>query len=153
MNGILKRIFLVVGLLLHIFDFASDIYVAVQYWKNSEVWWFSLTIIFIVVPSVMVNVTGIFQLPNIWSCLASILQLSFLVRYIETVACKVMLFGDDHPKRSTVVVWVLHRGLYHVTSVVFPIIHRVLQCIVVSGVSLEHHDTRKRKNVIERSQF
>ena len=84
MNIIVKRLLLVVGLLLYIFDFASDIYVAVQYWKNNEVWWFSLTIIFIVVPSIMVNVTGIFQLPNIWTYLASILQLSILVRYIET---------------------------------------------------------------------
>ena len=83
MGGIVYRLSLTVGLLLYIFDYGSDIYVAIQYWKKQEFWWFSWTVIFITASSIIVNITGIFQLKNPWSCVVSVLQLSVLVRYIE----------------------------------------------------------------------
>ena len=83
MGGIVYRLSLTIGLLLYIFDYGSDIYVAIQYWKKQEFWWFSWTVIFITASSIIVNITGIFQLKNAFSCVASVLQLSVLVRYIE----------------------------------------------------------------------
>ena len=81
----LQRFSLLVGLMLYIFDYGSDIYVAVQHWKNNERWWFALTVGFIGVPSLIVNFTAIIQIMNIWTCIAAILQLSIVVRYIEAV--------------------------------------------------------------------
>ena len=81
----LKRVFLSVGFALYLFDLGSDIYVTVQYWKNDEPWWFGLTIGFICVPSLIVNLTAIIQNMNIGKFLAAIFQLSIVVRYIEAL--------------------------------------------------------------------
>ena len=62
----LGRLSMIVGLILYLFDYGSDIYVAIQYWKNNEYWWFGITIGFIVVPSIIVNITAIIQLMYIW---------------------------------------------------------------------------------------
>ena len=75
-----------VGLMLYLFDYGSDIYVAIQYWKNNENWWFGITIGLIVAPSIMVNITAIIQLMNIWRSILAILQLSIVLRYIEALA-------------------------------------------------------------------
>ena len=81
----LQRLDLFVGLALYLFDYGSDIYVAVQHWNNDERWWFGLTVGFICVPSLIVNLTAIFQYVNIWTCIAAILQLSIVARYIEVL--------------------------------------------------------------------
>ena len=82
----LPRFFLSVGLVLYLFDLGSDIYVAVQHWKNNETWWFRLTVGFITGPSLLVNSIAIIQMMNIWTFIAAVLQLSMIVRYIEAIS-------------------------------------------------------------------
>ncbi len=81
----LPRLSLIVGLLLYLFDFGSDIYVAIKYWKNNDGWWFGMTTAFILVPSIIVNITAIVQVINFWRFIMAVLQLSIVVRYIETI--------------------------------------------------------------------
>ena len=78
-----KRAFLLAGLVLYIFDLGSYIYVAVQYWKNYELWWFGMTVMFISVPSLFVNGAAIIQIRNIGTFLAAIFQLSIAVRLLN----------------------------------------------------------------------
>ena len=73
------------GLLLYVFDLVSDILLAIHYWKTNEFWWFRMTLIFIGAPSVVVNITAIFQVINILSFLAAVLQLSIVFRCIEAI--------------------------------------------------------------------
>ena len=58
---------------------------AIQYWTNNDVWWFWITIVFILVPSIIVNTTAIVQVFNFWKSIVAVLQLSIVVRYIETI--------------------------------------------------------------------
>jgi hypothetical protein len=81
----LRRLCLLVGLVLFLFDYGSDIYVAVQYWKNNDFWWFGMTIGFIIIPSIMVNITATVQVMNYWRSIMAVLQLSIVVRYIEAL--------------------------------------------------------------------
>jgi hypothetical protein len=83
MGKIPQRLSLLVGLALYLFDYGSDIYVAVQYGENNEFWWFWMTIGFIGIPSIIVNITAIVQLVNFLTCIAAVLQLSIVGRYIE----------------------------------------------------------------------
>ena len=85
MEGIKERLLLTTGLLLYIFDYGSDIYVAYRYWENGDVWWFGMTVGFIAVPSILVNITAIIQVINYWTCLAAVLQLSIVFRYLEGI--------------------------------------------------------------------
>ena len=85
MEDKLKRAFLLAGLVLYLFDLGSDIYVAVQYWKNYEPWWFGMTVIFISLPSLFVNGAAIIQIRNIGTFLVAIFQLSIVVRHIEVL--------------------------------------------------------------------
>ena len=85
MGKIFQRLLLLSGLVLYLFDYGSDIYVAYRYWQNGDVWWFRITVGFIIVPSIIVNITAIFQFVNLWMCLAATLQFSIAVRYIETM--------------------------------------------------------------------
>ncbi len=77
----LQQLTLTVGLLLYLFDVGTDIYVAIQYWKNNDVWWFVMTISLILVPSIILNITAIVQVCNSWR----FIKLSFVGRYIETI--------------------------------------------------------------------
>ena len=74
-----------IGLFLYVFDLVSDILLAIHYWKTNEFWWFRMTLIFIGAPSVIVNITAIFQVINILSFLAAVLQLSIVFRCIEAI--------------------------------------------------------------------
>ena len=76
---------MLVGLMLYLFDYCSDIYVAYRYWQNGDIWWYGLTVGFIVVPSIIVNTKAFIELVDYWSCLAATLQLSIVVRYVETM--------------------------------------------------------------------
>ena len=58
------------------------------------------------------------------------------------------LFGNNHGKCSTMV----SSSLHHVTSLVLPIIHRGLSCILTVVLSLEHYDTRERKIINRRKK-
>jgi len=46
----------VISILSYIFDVGSDIYVAVVYYRDGDIWWFTLTVLFIVVPSLTITV-------------------------------------------------------------------------------------------------
>ena len=85
MENKLKRAFLLAALVLYLFDLGSDIYVAIQFWKVDEPWWFGTTVMFISVPSLFVNGAAIIQIRNIGTFLAAIFQLSIVVRYIEVL--------------------------------------------------------------------
>ncbi|XP_028413909.1 XK-related protein 8-like [Dendronephthya gigantea] len=95
MENIKHKLSLFFGLFLFLFDHGSDIYVAVQYWKNGETWWFWLTVAFIVLPSIIVNITAIVQQRNMISFIAGFFQLSIVTRYLEAI------FRYDHvtPRR------------------------------------------------------
>ena len=88
----LQRLSLLVGMLLYLYW--SDIYVAVQYWKNDEFWWFGATLTLICIPSLIVNFTAIIQFMNIWSCTTAIAQLSIVARYIEALVEPRTSVGD-----------------------------------------------------------
>ena len=85
MGKALQRLSMLVGLTLYVFDYGSDIYVAYQYWQNGHIWWFGLTVGFIVGPSIIVNITAIIQVTNYLLCLAAVFQLSIIFRYFETI--------------------------------------------------------------------
>jgi hypothetical protein len=52
---------LFVGLVLYIFDVGSDIYVAVQYYKTGQWWWFGMTTASIVLPVILINIAASIQ--------------------------------------------------------------------------------------------
>ncbi|XP_028414870.1 XK-related protein 8-like [Dendronephthya gigantea] len=87
-----RRLLAIVGLLLYLFDIATDFYVAYKYWENGDTWWFGMTVTFIGVHSIIVNITSLVQHRNLWSCFASVLQLSLVIRYIEKIYKK-----DNNP--------------------------------------------------------
>ena len=76
-----------IGLLLHLADLGFDVFVCYTHWKNNDLGWFWMTAAFIVIPSLIVNITSIFQQedswPWRWRCLAAALQFSVVRRYIE----------------------------------------------------------------------
>ena len=80
----------VVALLLHIFDVLSDIYVAVQYWRNGQFVWFWLTFVFIVYPLLLVNYISFLYHRNACTCIFGRLQFSMIPRYIYAI------FSDSH---------------------------------------------------------
>lgn len=45
----------VISILSYIFDVGSDIYLAFVYYNDGDTWWFTLTVIFIVVPSLTIT--------------------------------------------------------------------------------------------------
>ena len=85
MSENLKRFFLLLGLMLYIFDLASDILVADKHWNNDETWWFGLTVVFICFPSIIVNFAAIIQIMDTWTCTTAFAQLSIVARYVEAI--------------------------------------------------------------------
>ena len=81
----LQRFFLLVGLVLYLFDFGSDIYVAVQYMNNLEIGWFLSTFLFISIPSAAVNITALVRNENIWTYIYSFLQVHIVVCYLKEI--------------------------------------------------------------------
>ena len=55
MRGKIALVSLVVGYVLHVVDVGFDIYVAIQYSIRGEWWWFSLTLVFIILPLLVAN--------------------------------------------------------------------------------------------------
>ncbi len=85
MGKILQQLILTLGLVLYFFDLGSDIYVASQYWKNNDGWWFVMTTGFIAVPSIIVNIKAVIQVINFWRFIMTVIHWSVAVRYIETI--------------------------------------------------------------------
>lgn len=61
MRGTVQFFSLSFGLVLHVFDLGSDIYVAYQYYRTEQWWWFGLTLTFVIVPIVVINVAASLQ--------------------------------------------------------------------------------------------
>lgn len=55
MKGKTPLLVLLTSFILYIMDIISDFYVAVQYYKNGEVWWCAITLVFVIVPHVIIN--------------------------------------------------------------------------------------------------
>lgn len=68
----------------------SDIYVAVQYWRNRQFVWFWLTFVFIVYPLLLVNYISFLYHRNACTCIFGLLQFSMIPRYIYAI------FSDSH---------------------------------------------------------
>ena len=76
---------MIFGMLLYIADFGSDIYVAYQYWKNEDFWWFRITVGFIIGPSIIINITAIIKVINYFTCFAAVCQFSIVFRYVLAI--------------------------------------------------------------------
>ena len=61
MKDKISLLLLLMRFVLYIMDIASDIYVAVQYYKNGEIWWCSITLIFVIVPHFIINTYAAFM--------------------------------------------------------------------------------------------
>jgi len=46
----------VLSILSYVFDIGSDIYLAFVYYNDGDMWWFTLTVIFIIVPSLTITI-------------------------------------------------------------------------------------------------
>ena len=66
MKGKVKLSILVIGIVLYVFDITSDAYVAVQYYRTEQWWWFGLTLTFIIVPVIIINSTSFVQSKTVW---------------------------------------------------------------------------------------
>ncbi|CAB4009245.1 xk-related 7 [Paramuricea clavata] len=53
--------FLILGVLLYTGDVISDSFVAYQYYKRDQWWWFGLTLTFVIVPFVVINIAALIQ--------------------------------------------------------------------------------------------
>jgi hypothetical protein len=76
------------GLALYVFDFVSDCFVCLQHRVNGDFWWFFITLIFIVVPSVIVNFRATSQLKKLGTCnkmkyVAIFANCGVIFRYIQ----------------------------------------------------------------------
>jgi len=80
-------------ILSYIFDVGSDVYLAYVYYSSADMWWFTLTVIFIVVPSMIITIFSfVWYIQDrrrrsysfIWlpRLLLLLLQLGPLLRYI-----------------------------------------------------------------------
>ena len=80
-------------ILSYIFDVGSDIYLAFVYYTDGDMWWFMLTVIFIVVPSLTITIFsfvwyiqdhGNQSYPLVWlpRLVLLLLQLGPLLRYV-----------------------------------------------------------------------
>lgn len=89
----------VMSILSYIFDVGSDIYVAVVYYRDGDIWWFALTVIFVVVPSLTITVFSFMWYiqdrsnqshPLIWlpRLVLLFLQLAPLLRFVVYLVSK-----------------------------------------------------------------
>jgi hypothetical protein len=93
MNGKSKLFFLVIGMLIYILDLTSDVWIAVQYYRNNESKWFAPTLSFIIITIVITNIVACLHAANdsnegpckwLWifcTCFP------ILFRYVEELTC------------------------------------------------------------------
>lgn len=125
---------------------AYTMYVAFQYHQNNETWWFSLTLIFIIGPSILVNIRAIVQDLSVRTNIAAVLQLTVILRYIEA-------FFDQ----SRVVMVAKLRYLETMTESapqwclqVFSMVYRPLKRTFPIVLSLECHSAGERTSSSKR---
>ena len=61
MKGKTSLLFLLASFILYFMDIISDIYVALQYYKNGETWWCAITLAFVIVPHVIINTYAAYE--------------------------------------------------------------------------------------------
>lgn len=94
-------VFTVMSILSYIFDVGSDIYLAFVYYNEGDIWWFTLTIIFVIVPSLVITVFSFIWYiqdtsrrphPLIWlpRIILLFLQLGPLLRFIVLLIAMTM---------------------------------------------------------------
>jgi hypothetical protein len=87
MTGKTELFMLITGLVLFIFDLVTDIFGAAQYGLKGEYWWFGLTLFFIIVPLIIINLTAVYQTNDSFceklSCCLMFVCSSIFVRYVE----------------------------------------------------------------------
>ena len=87
MKGKTSLLVLLTSFILYIMDIISDIYVAIQYYKNGEIWWCAITLVFVIVPHIIINTYAAYININfLWmsarkSFLMWILQISILASF------------------------------------------------------------------------
>ena len=64
MRGKPELLMLVIGLVLFMFDLSSDIFVAVQYIRNSEIWWFVSTVIVFLLSIICITIAAQHQMKS-----------------------------------------------------------------------------------------
>ena len=89
MTGRTEKCFLVIGMLIYILDLTSDVWLGVQYFRNNESKWFTLTLSLIVITIVVTNIAACLQAfkdtfegPYKWLWVFSICW-PVLFRYVE----------------------------------------------------------------------
>ena len=87
MKGKTSLLVLLTSFVLYIMDIISDIYVAFQYYKNSESWWCAMTLAFVIVPHFIINTYATYMNVNfLWVSIRKAffmwsLQLSILASF------------------------------------------------------------------------
>ena len=87
MKGKTSLLALLMSFILYFMDIISDIYVAFQYYKNGEIWWSAITLVFVIVPHVIINTYAAYINVNfLWvsarkSFLMWIFQISILASF------------------------------------------------------------------------
>ena len=66
MGGKAQLFFFIISVVLYICDVGTDIYVAVQYYRNAEWWWFGLTLAFTIIPVTVINIVAFVQIKLVW---------------------------------------------------------------------------------------
>ena len=142
----------------------SDIYVAVQYWKNGEFWWFGATLIYTYLHSFtdckLHSDHSIYEHLVMYNGYCSVIYCCSLHRSTcrtthkrwrfppYLLACNTSLYRDNHGKRSTMV----SSSLHHVSSAVLPIVHRGLKCVSLLSLAwsiMTLEKERKEKNNLD----
>ena len=57
--SICDQVFLFLGLMMYLADIFSDIWVAITYYYFNHMWWFALTVVFILVPSLITTIFSV----------------------------------------------------------------------------------------------
>ena len=98
MRGKTELFTLVIGLVLFIFDLGSDIFVALQYVKHNEIWWFVTTICFAFFTMIWVSIAARYQMKkDRYSKRVVCLFLSFFRRYYKEFKQWKRTFWDQYP--------------------------------------------------------
>ena len=64
MTGKVELLMLMIGLVLFMFDLSSDIFVAVQYIRNSQIWWFVSTVIVFLFSIICITIAAQHQMKS-----------------------------------------------------------------------------------------
>ena len=98
-RGILHLINLIVGFGLHVSDVGFDIYVAIQYAKRGEWWWFAFTLAFVMLPVIITIVVDSNHTDEASEILTVLKQSLFivLIHYVSDFRVWKIKYWDNEP--------------------------------------------------------